>query len=130
MNDRETLADVLTTVAVKMTARRWDAPAARQAEYPGGSHYVCTLTFAGRSMRVRFSQGSAHRAAPTVADVLGCISRDCTHGERFESWCSDLGLDSDSRKALRMFKACERTEASMRRVFGDALVERFCNAEW
>ena len=56
---------------------------------------------------------------PTVADYLGCLQLDARTGEHllFEDFCSDLGYDPDSRKAERVWRACQETRGHMQRLF-------------
>lgn len=93
----------------------WDA---------GARHWRCTITRAGRRMSLVFSQGSAHTAPPSPADVLDCLASDAAGYENnltFEGWCGEYGYDTDSRKAERIYKAVERHAASLKRLLGDDL---------
>ena len=66
-----------------------------------------------------YSQGSAHKAPPTLQDVISCLLMDTSDIEQdFEDWASDLGFDPDSRKAEKMFKACQKTGEDLERMFG------------
>lgn len=131
MQDQETLESVMSTLKVRITATIIAPSAARASDWPRGTHhYRVTLTYGGRSLRTLFSMGSAHTSGPTAIDVVGCLSRDMLNGASFAEWCGDLGFDPASPKAERMYKACERSEASMRHVFGDELAERLNRAEW
>lgn len=44
-------------------------------------------------------------ASPTLYDVIACIEKG--EPEPFESWCSNYGFDTDSRKALHTYVACQ-----------------------
>lgn len=130
MQEQETLESVVSTLKVRVTSTRITPTAERAKEWPGASHYRVTVTYGGRSMRTVFSQGSAYSEPPSVVAVIGSLARDMLNGATFDQWCRDLGYDTDSRKADRVYKACKRIEASMRRVFGDELAERLNRAEW
>lgn len=82
------------------------------------NHWKCKIR-AGASgkgqrrtqMTLVFSQGYAHTGEPKLKDVLDCLASDSSSIENarsFEEWASDFGYDTDSRKAERTFKACER----------------------
>lgn len=55
---------------------------------------------------------------PTLYDVLTSLKADTTDGETFEDWCSNVGYDTDSRKALATYLACQESENESRRFFG------------
>lgn len=120
-NDRQTIAQFierhgLTMEAVRIPSRvgqdrsdsrEWDKTA---------SHWVCTIRRGGNgtgkgpeagSFSTFYSMGSAHKGKPKLDSVLDSLAldSDCA-GESFESWCSDFGLDTDSRRAERMYRAC------------------------
>ena len=116
---------VQTGVAIPMPTFR-AVPAAcesvAEAElWPVGStHWRCTFTRAGKRMSVAYHMGSAHTDAPCMWDVLSCLFSDAeSAGESFESWASDLGYDTDSRKAEATYKACQSIAKRLHALFGD-----------
>lgn len=56
---------------------------------------------------------------PEPVDVVQSMLMDAT-GESFESWCSESGMDTDSRKAIATWEACRESERVMRSAFGRA----------
>lgn len=54
---------------------------------------------------------------PESVDVIQSLLSDATE-ESFDDFCSDMGLDTDSRRALAMWEACRESERVMRRCFG------------
>ena len=55
--------------------------------------------------------------APHAADVLHSLVMDSSAvGQSFESWCSDFGYDTDSRKALATYEACQQNADKLARV--------------
>ena len=93
--------------------------------------WTCTLRYQGRRLTVPFYQGTAITHEPTAADVLYCLCSDATSVENassFEDWCADFGYDTDSRSAERIYKACERIAAKLRRLLGDDF-DKFAGAE-
>jgi hypothetical protein len=71
----------------------------------------------------------AHTPQDRPAETLDSILSDAQAGEEsFEDFCGNFGYDTDSRKAERLYRACQRTNKAVRRVFGDDF-ERFIAAE-
>lgn len=84
----------------------------------------CKLTFQGRKIVKLFRMGLGHNGKePTSADVVSCLLSDasCAYGS-FEDFCSDLGYDTDSRKAYRTYKACVKTRGHLEFLFGETLM--------
>ena len=53
-----------------------------------------------------------------IKSAVRCILDDGASGDMdFEDFCSEFGYDTDSRKAERTHKACQRTRAKLARVF-------------
>lgn len=106
--------------------------APRSPEFDGALGYTVTLRYARRQLTVPFYMGPGHGSAePTASDVLACLCLDATSIENarsFEEWCSDLGFDSNERKAERLYKACETATRKLQRFLGDDY-ELFCAAE-
>lgn len=99
-------------VATRTNADDWDASA---------SHWSVTIKRNGKRMRIFYSMGSAHIGSPQDADIMAAILRDHeSASEDFADWCANLGYDTDSRKALRTYKACKRIGTSMARLFTSA----------
>lgn len=84
-------------------------------------HFRVTLKRGTKRMTVYFSQGAAHTKAPTVGDVLECLASDQTD-ESFDDWCSNYGLDTDSRSAERTYKAVTRSSKALARFLGADLL--------
>jgi hypothetical protein len=52
---------------------------------------------------------------PKLDDVLTCLVRDAVgSAQTFDDWCSDYGYDTDSRKALDIYMACQETAKKLR----------------
>lgn len=59
---------------------------------------------------------------PAIADVLACLvldSQGVMDGKTFEEFADDLGYDTDSRKAERIFQACRNTYFGLVRIRAD-----------
>ena len=59
---------------------------------------------------------------PTIQDVLYSLVSDSSvlDAGGFESWASDLGYETDSRKAESIYKACLEIALKLRAAIGDA----------
>jgi hypothetical protein len=59
---------------------------------------------------------------PTAASVLYCLlsDSDALDSPTFEEWASDLGYDTDSRKAEQIYRACIENGLKLRRVLGES----------
>lgn len=66
--------------------------------------------------------------SPHAANVLHSLLLDSSAvGQSFESWCSDLGYDSDSRKAFEIYTECQKNADKLARVIPHAV--RFALSE-
>lgn len=62
---------------------------------------------------------------PPIAGVLYSLILDGSAcNESFASWCEDYGYDSDSRKALAIYMACQGNADKLHRVFTPAQITR------
>lgn len=56
--------------------------------------------------------------SPTSADIVYGLMNDAQCGQdTFEDFCSNLGYDTDSRKAFDIYLACQGALNAMRRLF-------------
>jgi|SRR5690625_1891125 len=83
------------------------------------SHYHVMFRRGKNELESYFSMGSAHIGAPQMAAVFHCLLMDSDGIEYndFESWAADYGFDTDSRKAERVFNACQKTLLDLKRLF-------------
>ena len=87
-------------------------------------HYQVTLRYDGREMQLDYFMGKAHTKPPTTFDVVACIIDDAIGFEdstplSFEEWCDDIGYDTDSRKAERIYNACMKQTAKLQVLLGE-----------
>lgn len=55
---------------------------------------------------------------PASAGVIWSLLLDSSaSNESFDDWCADLGYDTDSRKALDLYLACQQNGIKLRKVF-------------
>lgn len=66
---------------------------------------------------------------PTKFDVMSCLCSDAQTLEsarNFEEWASDLGMDSDSRKAEKIYRATQDQTQMLRNLVHGASLEKLC----
>jgi len=81
--------------------------------------YRCTLHFKGRQFSFDYWQGVGISHDPRVDDVLDSLLNDAQGGEQtFEDFCAEFGYDPDSRKAERIWRACQLVAKNMKRLLG------------
>ena len=94
---------------------------------PRMDHWRVTLRYDRHSMTLVFSMGEGHHGKePTVEDVLDCLFSDaCTidNARSFEEWCSELGYDTDSRRAETIYKATGKSTEKLKHLLGDDFIE-------
>ena len=88
-------------------------------------NFECTIDFEGRGyhelLTVYFSQGSAHKKLPTLAEVLDCLASDASgvdNAQSFEDWASEYGYDTDSRKAEKTYNICVQQAQELKALLG------------
>lgn len=94
--------------------------------------YRVTLRHQGRRYTVPFATGTGWTRDPDAADVLECLRSDALSVDGaadFETWASDLGYDTDSRKAHAAYRACLRIEHRLRRFLGEDIYRELTQAE-
>jgi hypothetical protein len=91
------------------------------------NHYKVTLrgTFNGKrhQLTTYFSMGLGLSHEPEADDVLDCLASDSAsidNARNFEDWASELGYDTNSRKAERTYRICQRQAERL---------EKFCGSE-
>jgi len=93
-------------------------------DWRDANHYKVRLIRGKKQLTTYFSQGYGIPGEPDAEGVLNCLFSDSISVENcasFEDWCSDLGYDSDSRKAERIFKVCEKQAEKLKGFLGEDL---------
>lgn len=119
--ERVKLQDFIGNTGIVAKVKRVESNPNMQDMGNGARHFIVTLKAGRFSMRVPFSQGSAHTVDPTAADVLDCLAMDASsieNARNFEEWAGDLGYEADSRKAHRSYTICMRQAAKLRAMLG------------
>ena len=83
-----------------------------------------------------FELGKKYLKPLELKTVLCSIISDCSTAENsftFEDFCSELGYDTDSRKAYRTWEACKEQNEKFKYFAGrelyDYLIEKYTNGE-
>jgi hypothetical protein len=125
-DDREQLKDLVAEKGIKIKCTfLWPHSA-----------WKCTLSYKGRKITVdNYRMGSGHSGEPEAYGVLGSLLMDVSDFASyapgmptFEQWADDIGMDSDSMRAFRMYEACKAEYPKVKKFLG-AEFERFANAE-
>ncbi len=97
---------------------------------PGTVGWKCTLTYNRRKLVTAYYTGPAIDQEPSAADVLSCLISDAAVADcpTFEHFCSDMGYDPDSRRALAIYEACKVVAPKLLRFLG-AQYDAFTRAE-
>lgn len=65
---------------------------------------------------------------PKVEDVLNCLASDASGiDQSFEDWASELGYDTDSRKAEQIYQTCQKQARELRQLLGVTVFEELLN---
>jgi hypothetical protein len=100
-------------------------------------HYVVMLTKGGNGtgkgpetgrLALQYSQGSGIKDHPTRTDILNCLASDYTE-DPFESWASESGYDTDSRKALATYEAVRTHSVQLAALLGPSLLADLLDLE-
>lgn len=76
----------------------------------------------GKSYTFNFGQSIADGSKePTMYDVLSCLEKRSYSS--FEDFCDEFDYDTDSRKAEKIYLACEKEAEAVERLFGDIMDE-------
>ena len=63
------------------------------------------------------SRDGRYPTKPTLADIMYSLQSDAAcASESFDDFCSNCGYDTDSRKALETYLACQQTGTDLRRL--------------
>lgn len=98
--------------------------------------WECRFTFAGRPRepeKFQYFTGLGLRkkgpTPPHAADVLYSLLLDSSAAEMtFASWCAEFGYDTDSRKALDTYLACQENADKLARIFDHTTREQLREA--
>lgn len=71
-------------------------------------------------IKVEYRMGTGHHGAePEKEDVIQSLFIDSEAEDlSFEEWCSELGMNDDSIKALKIYKDCKQNAKKLRQLLG------------
>jgi len=111
--------------------KKWNVSDRPGAPQNWNNHRVTVTTENGKCS-FEFWASIAHPKIQSESDIIGAlscfVSDAMSSKDSFEDFCSELGYDSDSRKAYKIFKACERSYVKFERIIGDVDAYDFANA--
>lgn len=68
--------------------------------------------------------GALRPVPPGAADVVSCVLSDLEAvSSSFEEWCDNYGENSDSRKVLATYHACQQNGDKLRKLLPSDLIE-------
>ena len=116
-----TIHDLISRNGIKFWAVRTDSNTNMDANM---DHWRCRISnAAGKRIVVTFSMGIGHHGkAPKLEEVIDCLASDASGVENargFEEWRGEYGYDTDSRKAEKTYKACQRVCDQLKRLVGE-----------
>jgi len=120
----ETMKQFVNKNKVRLSVE-WADENKNNPEWKDANHYKVTLKMGRRQLSTYFSQGYGIKGEPRAEDVLSALASDSAgieNARSFEDWAGDLGYDdTDSRKAEKVYKACERQADKLKNFLGDDL---------
>lgn len=90
--------------------------------------YACVFARDTDTLTITFGQSISNSngiTPPTAYDVLACLTK--SDPGTFENFCSEMGYDSDSRKAEKIYKSVCEEWAKVTQFFTDAEVGQLQN---
>lgn len=108
--------DYFTGIGLREAATENDKRRARNELYWLTQNDIDRRTHYGRRY-LAMVESFRKPKAPHPADFLHCVILDSSaSGQSFESWCSEFGYDTDSRKAHATYLACQQNADKLSRV--------------
>lgn len=125
------LEDIIRAERLRLTLCERTNSNPNMEESANMDHWRVRIKGPHGSMSLTFSKGYGHEGKPPkLAEVLDCIVSDASGSdELFESWCSNYGYDTDSRRAERTYNAVRKQAAALRRILGPNLYAVVLEAE-
>jgi hypothetical protein len=92
-------------------------------KFPKG--FIVDKTLNPRCIAYAIQEKNKKPIPPNVASMLhSLISDSSACNESFSSWCDNFGYDSDSRKALSIYEACQENGDKQSKVFDRKTIEK------
>jgi hypothetical protein len=124
MKTVKTLLGITFTISAKLKETGVKFPNSDKKDNTLHNHYRVTIktnsgstTFDFYSSNKAFINGWAAMDNSTLEHALYCFVSDaCSAKDSFEDFCGELGYDTDSRRAEKIYKACEQSLAAYDRI--------------
>ena len=89
-------------------------------DWVDANHYKVKLKNGSKSMSLYFSQGLGITHEPDAPSVLNCLRSDAICDDlSFDDFCDRFGYDSDLIRANKIYKACLKNTAKLKRFLGN-----------
>ncbi len=80
--------------------------------------YKARIIYNKKSMTIIYYTGSGWKKDPELEDILGSILQDTTYLDYgFEDFANEMGYDSDSRTAEKIYKDIQKQAKKINRIF-------------
>ena len=124
VTDTVTMEQFIQANRITMTAS-WTDRNPNMQDSENMDHWKVALRRPGHTMTTYFSMGLGHKGKqPQAADVLDCLASDAIGtSDDFEDFCSNFAYNTDSRKAEKIYKACQHSAARLNNFLGSTLYE-------
>jgi hypothetical protein len=83
--------------------------------------YKVTISRNKREYSFQFGQSIINSGAPSFYDILSCLTK--YDPGLFEDFCSEMGYDTDSKKAEKTYNAVRDEYLNMAKLFSDDELE-------
>ena len=107
----------------------WPNSDSRHENY---NNHKITVKANGKRATFEFWASIMHPEIDSESDLISsfeCFVSDAVSGlYSFEDFCSEFGYDTDSRKAEKIHRACQKSADKLKRLLGDADIYDFANA--
>lgn len=137
-NIRLNVQNILSTNGITFSARYIGEASPDEFESRSMDQWTIKFTRQGKTQNFDYFTGLGLRkktrfeskpVTPTAADVLYCLTSEYDAlSTSFPDWCADFGYDEDSRKAFKIYEACQEGAKKLRDVFGHALIQQIREA--
>jgi len=88
-----------------------------QKRFPGCAQHCLRITYRDKNKQNKDILKYTNARTPEIDDVLFSLVMDSHAAEMtFAEWCGEFGYDTDSRKALATYEACQNTYHVLRRA--------------
>lgn len=117
-----TIADFVKDNHIKMTFEYADNNPNMADEKWDANHYKCVFHMGRKQLTTFFSMGLGLTNDPTPEEVLDCLASDASgidNSRTFEDWANEYGYDTDSRKAEKIYTACQRETKKLHAFLGE-----------